>query len=212
MNLRKGILAGVTIGALFLCISTPVQALRIEFSNVTTNDPTDAAAGAQFYVDVSYVNNQVLFTFNNIGPEASSIADVYFDDGSLFGIALLEGSTGVSFNQLATPADLPGGNPINFETSAGFSADSDGPAEPNGVNPGEWLNVYFTLKDGKTYSDVLSELAAGSLRIGIHVQGFTNDGSESFVNTKVPEPSTLFLLGSGLLAIGIFGKRRRNNR
>ncbi|MFP3326110.1 hypothetical protein R0K05_23955, partial [Planococcus sp. SIMBA_160] len=77
-------------------------------------------------------------------------------------------------------------------TSAGFLADSDPAVQPNGVNPGETLGVIFDLQTGLGYQDVVDAIAlsqtnpsadlTGGLRIGIHVQGFTGGGSESFVN------------------------------
>jgi len=42
-----------------------------------------------------------------------------------------------------------------------------------------------------------SPKTVGSLRIGIHVQGFDGEGSESFVNTPVPGAVLLGLLGLG---------------
>ena len=60
-----------------------------------------------------------------------------------------------------------------------------------------------------------------TLRIGIHVQGFENGGSESFVNTgptdpppepiivPVPEPASVAIWGLGLLAGGGLMRRRR---
>ena len=61
------------------------------------------------------------------------------------------------------------------------------------------------LQLGGTYADVLSELASGALRIGIHVQGFASTGSESLINT--PEPGTALLLALGLGGLAA-GRRR----
>jgi hypothetical protein len=126
----------------------------------------------------------------------------------------------VQFAQDATPQNLPGGNGIGFETTAGFSADSDPPVQPNGVNPGESLGVIFNLISGKTYQDTLAAIdlglggsVYGSLRIGIHVQGFADGGSESFVNTHViPEPAGLMvwsLLGLAAASCGVMRRRKR---
>ena len=45
----------------------------------------------------------------------------------------------------------------------------------------------------------MGELNSGMLRVGIHIQGFDDDSSESAV--AVPEPTTLVLLGLGGLVL-----------
>lgn len=157
-------------------------------------------------------SDQVLFTFTNTGPENSSICDVYFDDGSLFGIASIDNiSPGVLFSRPATPENLPGGNEIDpaFVTTADFYADSDSPTQPNGVNPGEYVAILFDLQTGQTSDNVLAQLGTGALRIGIHVQGYDSGENEGFVNndTPVPIPASVLLLGSGL--IGLAGFKRK---
>ena len=202
------------------------------FSNITHNNAANAAIGEdQLTVDLvgrSEDPSRVAFLFKNAGPNASSITDLYFDDGAnrtLLRIADLFGSTGVRFAAGATPGNLPGANNASprFRTTLGLSADSDSPVQPNGVNPGEWLSVVFDLQSGKTSASVFQDLAQRDLRIGIHVQGFANGGSESFVNgsllprpsgvdalgAEVPSPSALpALIGLGITA-GFLGLRRR---
>ncbi|MHC4573586.1 MAG: PASTA domain-containing protein [Planctomycetota bacterium] len=150
---------------------------------------------AQLFVDVApYEPNRALFTFRNIGPEPSSITDVYFDDGVLLQIASIidadegtGGDEGVDFSQHAEPDDLPGGELLwpPFITTDGFSADSDSPVRPNGIDPNESLGIIFKLDDNMQFTDVIDELATGYLRIGIKVQGFAQGTSESFVNNDV---------------------------
>ena len=203
--------------ALFLFTVVPANALVYTFDNITNNLPGDAAIGeAQLFVDVTDAGtNQVLFTFRNIGPDASSICDVYFDDGILLRrITSIDNSEiGVSFSQNARPKDLPGGNGVGFEVTAGLSADSDSPTQPNGVNPGEFLGILINLQTGFDFDDVLNNLYSGDLRIGIHVQGFESGGSESFINgAPIPEPATMLLFGSGLIGIAVSGKKRFKKR
>ncbi len=186
------------------------------FYCITNNDPLDASVGeAQLFVDVLNGSDEVQFNFRNVGPDACTITDVYFDDGTLLELAGLidsddsyngrTGHPGVDYSIGADPPDLPGGNMIvpPFQTSLGFSADSDPPPPSWGVEPpDEWLGTVFLLNgNGGDVYGVLEELDTGVLRIGVHVQAFDNGGSdsESFVN--VPEPASLLLFGLGGLAL-----------
>lgn len=173
----------------------------------TNNVAGDVLIGmSQLSVDVTNPGGgQIDFTFLNSGPAACSITDLYWDDGALLGIASIVSGPGTSFSQGASPGNLPGGNNCSppFVATAGFTADSNPPAQPNGVNPGEFVTVRFNLIGGFTYADAIAQLADGTVRIGIHVQGFASGGSESFV---IPTPGTAAL---GLLGLAAAGRRRR---
>lgn len=243
---------GCVFALLVLAVaSQPAKAGMVySFKAITNNTPGNPAAGqSQLSVDVTEAVavagvNRVSFTFNNVGAVAMSITDVYFDDGTLLGISSITSSAGVAFTGgSASPGNLPGGSAINFNTTAGFLADSDskgGGTQANGVNPGESLTVTFKLINSKTYADTIAALElsllpanygkdiTGGLRIGIHVQGIANGGSESFVNggsggggsggggsggggaNVVPAPAGLVLLASAMPFA--FGLRRWLNR
>ena len=209
------------LSAAFAVSAFAAEAATYNFVPVTSNSSTNTTIGSQqLSVDVADSGNgTVSFTFANGGPAASSITDVYWDDqaGLLNTMGTLSGSAGVSFTQYATPGNMPGGNSIGFSVSpTGASADSTSPVQPNGVNPGEFLTVIWSLLGGVTYSDVISALnlggdQSGSLRIGIHVQGFANGGSESFVNstpTPVPVPAAGLLLMGALGALTVARRRK----
>ena len=195
------------------------------FTNITNNDATDALIGENQLSVVVHDEGTLLakFCFNNSGPEASSITDVYWDDdvvwddntGLLTSIQSFSTTGTVAFTEGATPGNLPGGAGILPAFSADFSADSDPPAQPNGVNPGEELCVLFNYTtEGSAQNGFLDELIpaldSGQLRIGIHVQGYASGGSESFVTdgvTIIPEPASMLLAMIGMSLVGGLKKR-----
>jgi hypothetical protein len=201
------LLFSLTVG---LLLPTASSAFTTDTYCITYNDPTDCGnAEAQFQIQIMDSGDSLVqFSFLNLGPDASSITDIYFQGGSLLGIASIDNSDpGVSFSINATPTNLPGGQSISEPFIATFSLDADAPVQPMGVNPGESLDVVLNLQPGATYFDILSELDSGELRVGIHVQGFDGGGSESVISNPVPEPSTAPLLCIGL--IGLAYQRRR---
>jgi len=179
--------------------------IRLNFTLTTTDEGQNQQG-----------KNQVGFLFENSSLIGSSITAIYFDDGSLLNMNenFLEGQ-GVNFSQGATPKSLPAGNTLNppFDKKPVFSTDSDPPVFHNGINPDEWLKLVFVLKDNKSYSNVIAEIAAGgstteeNLRIGIHIQGLPNDDSVSAINCTrpisdpAPEPATIALLTLGGLVL-----------
>ena len=197
--------ARLLVGALLSAAAFAAQgALTYSFNCITFNSDANCGTGSsQLDLTVSDGGSgKVNFLFTNNGPQASSITDLYFDWKSP-ALSLTEGaltqSAGVSFGWGATPTNLPAGNSISFSSDLGL--DSNVPTQPSGINPGEWLNVAFA----GSFEQLVAGLHSSELLVGMHVQGFANGGSESFVN--VAEPPMYAMLLSGLFLLG-FALRR----
>ena len=228
--------ANAVAGLLMGGMSLTSHAASLNFYCITNADISGASCAsgaAQLSVDITDAGNGgVLFWLTNSGSAASSITDVYFDDNesnrylsAMTGFIDADEGTGghalVDFSIGASPKELPGAKNTGFVTTLGLSADSDAPTQKYGVNLGEWLGINFSLPGNRTYTDVLSGLANGGLRIGLHVQAFAGGYSESFVNNPytnnvvvpepasvVPVPAAVWLLGSGLLGLVVTGRRK----
>lgn len=213
-------LAAILLGTLAMAYQPLVEAASTNygFYNITHNDAAAETDGeSNLMVEVIDLGTQVQFKF--INNSTSSLTDVYFDDGSLLGIAsITDSGSGVAFSEGGSPSNLPGGNTASpsFVTTAGFLADSDPAVSPNGVSSGEWVAITFDLINGKTYADTLAALAlpngggTGDLRIGVHVQSYTGGYSESFINNPapVPEAETYAMMLAGLGLVGWAARRR----
>ena len=212
-----------------ICVST-VQAVldtqTYDFYNITNNSAANASIGeAQLSVEVSDEGavlqnsdtlNLVGFKFMNEGSEHCVITEIYFQDGSgllfdYFDInesLKVNGEPVVDFKQEdignVNPKNLPGGKSIDpaFIATTAFSIEPLNPEPKWGVEPGEWVTIYYTLQTGMMAQDIFNELANEQTRIGLHVQSFDNGGSESFIT---PEPATMILLGLG----GLLLRKRR---
>lgn len=238
--------AAVGLGLLVLLSAAPAAAVTYTypFEAITSNYPANAAAGeAQLRMDVTGESGSatVTFTFYHDGTTPMSITDIYF----YFGGGWLEfwstrvtafagftyspswnGQSGVNYTLIAWPLFLPGGGSAGLPWySLVFSCDSAPPVVPKGVNPGEKLGISFTLADSYDVDDIVSwlngwigdtQLNFGDLAVGLHVQGFSGGGSESFVvgaqvASPVPLPGSAWLLGSGLVALALLARCRRSH-
>ncbi len=201
--------------ALGVILPVPIcQATIFSFEIFTDNGSYADDPGWNLYVDVwdgtdvNYLN----FTFYNDSAFQSSVARIYFDDGSLLGISeIINSPSYTEFETNPSPGDLPGGEDLvpPFEADREFSIGAESPPPWKGVNDGdplnEWVTLEFKLINGGDLDSVIAELNTGVLRIGLHIIALPDGSSESAI--LVPEPATVLLLGLGTLVL--LGRRRR---
>jgi hypothetical protein len=203
----------VTIFPAHIC-----QAVVYPFEIFTDNGGYYDNPGWDLYVDVWNGGSQANFTFYNNSSFDCSIAQIYFDDGTILGIDEVINSidpgppkvTYTSFNNTGpSPGNLPGANLLvpPFVADREFSIGAVSPPPWKGVNNGdilnEWVTISFQLS--ADLATLLSELNDGTLRVGLHVINLPDGSSESAV--LVPEPATVLLLGLG--ALTLLRRRRR---
>ena len=217
--IRNGTLAVIATAVMTSIASA--ASVDISFTNITGNGNSDLSAQLNLNVAETGNASMIDFTFtNNIGI-ASSIAEIYFDDGnptgSLFSAFILAQS-GTSFTYgSANPGDLPGGNAIAdpFNVSDGFLADHGAKGPTTGINTAtDFVTIRATLMAGMGYADVLSRFDSGAMRVGLHVIGIDpQGGSDSYVTGGNPPPPVVPLPTTAAMGIvgmcGLASRRRR---
>jgi hypothetical protein len=150
------------------------------------------------------ISNQSAVGDNWITSTRPTITKIFFENnGSLSSSILVTASGGVSLTRNDS-LNLPGGNTVNFVVDSAYGATP--PPVRNGIDPGEFAIFLF---QGSEYDAVLNGLAAGTIRIGMHVQeiGANGEDSAAYLNIApnggdvIPEPTAALLGGLGVLLL-----------
>ena len=206
----------VMVGVILSC--SPVFAISFNFVDI----PPDNGINISNYFSGELIDNgggQVLFKiFNNVpSPSGIFIGSVFFDFGqnllSLIGFDSADSSPSnlskVDFVQ-KTSGKFPQGS--NLDPKFVFNVQEvahHGGSNKQGIDDGEVGAFLFS----GIYADAASALQSGDLRVGIHVQGIPFYNSDSYVSSStvspVPEPSTLLLVGLGIMGFAAFRRKRK---
>lgn len=204
MNASRNV-SVLLIAVLMACLASSAAAIlpRIEFEPIgpVTVDLEDI----DLYALISDGGpGKVIFEFHNESQMQSVISSIYFEDNGLNRVSDIQTPDIIFFEEDKNPANFPGGGGLDPAFSTAFSISADPSPVSNGINPGEQLNVTVNLDFGTSYSDLISGLSDGSVRIGMHIIGL-NDGSSFSALNEIPEPATILLCFGGMFLV----RRRR---
>lgn len=175
----------------------------LSFSNFSLEDAGGSPSGSMNLVSAALVDGRVHLNFNpSLAVPASGIADEWFYyqvDGALGGIDLGVGGTGASITErvCSTPIDVNNGNICTGGMAYQLAALTISSGSASGVVSfpgGTVVTRAYAFKN-----ILLQAPATGPAELSSFSQSFSSG---------VPEPLSMLLMGTGLLGLGIFRRRK----
>lgn len=168
--------------------------------------------------------NTFTFTINNTSPFDARITSIGFDlppagNASASGLNGFTGSVdfqpaGVDFD--FSDGDLGNVNQFNsavldfgFLTGNNFSGGDPNEGLPPGIDPGD--EATFTVS-GAAFSGFTEEQICNAIFVRFQRVGANGEGSDVGTPSEIPEPTSMLLLGTGLVGIAGFARKKMRGR
>lgn len=168
--------------------------------------------------------NTFTFTINNTSPFDARITSIGFDlppagNASASGLNGFTGSVdfqpaGVDFD--FSDGDLGNVNQFNsavldfgFLTGNNFSGGNPNEGLAPGIDPGD--EATFTVS-GAAFSGFTEEQICNAIFVRFQRVGANGEGSDVGTPSEIPEPTSMLLLGTGLVGIAGFARKKMRGR
>jgi hypothetical protein len=204
--LRKFVLS--TAAAVFmLALGSVARADTVQIVGNSTGSLSTATVNCVF----NSATNTFTFTVTNTSPFDARVTGIGFDIGANNVNGFTGGNVaGFTFSD-GDLGNVPGFNSANLDfgwtTGSGFN----GGSANDGIAPGNSLT--FTVS-GAAFAGMTEEQICNAIYVRFQRVGANGEGSDvgrpGGPNEPVPEPATLFLLGTGVAGVAARVRRRRN--
>ena len=206
---------GIAVCALILFGAATAQADTVQIIGNATGSLATATVNCAF----NSQTNTFIFTITNTSPFDARITGIGFDlisgDFSSNGSSGLNGFSGAN-NAGFIFGDGALGNVPQFDSAVlDFGWTTGNSANFNGGSPNDGLaggSLIFTVS-GAVFTGMTEEQICNSIFVRFQSVGADGEGSDvGTPGTLVPEPASIFLLGTGLLSIAGLARRKFKNR